>query len=157
METGDSDTQCSIYKEYHCIPPFNVTPVELDSTTSMHECIQACNEDENCTDFVIQRRNSNSDDDDISCYINNGTGNVSLCFVQNTESFRKGNNVNLKQDPSGCPASFSPLPCDGTCEGCYHVPPDFTTSRLSFEAADASCQALNSRAHVVHTETLEVA
>ena len=106
---------------------------------------------------MIQRRSSNSDDDDINCYINNGTGNVSLCFVQNTESFRKGNNQTVTKDPSGCPASFSPLPCDGTIGGCYHVPPDFTTSRLSFEAADASCQALNSRAHVVHTETLEVA
>ena len=67
MGTGDSHTQCSIYKEYHYVPSFNVTPVELGSATSMHECIRACNEDENCTDFVIQRRNSNSDDDDINC------------------------------------------------------------------------------------------
>ena len=156
LEARGSDSQCSIYTEYHYIPPFNVTLVELGSTSSMYDCIQACNEDENCTDFVIQRRNSNSDDDDINCYVNNGTGNLSLCFVPNTESFRKRDNLHDKQDPSGCPTSFSPLPCDGTRGGCYHVPPDFTARRLSFEAAEAACQRLNSRAHVVHTETLEV-
>ena len=152
--TGEQNTQCTIYKQYHRAPCLNVTRVGTGSTRGRSECFEACAQDDNCTDIILDI-NSNSDED-INCYINNGTGTMTLNSTHNIEAFRKGTNLDENLDPSGCPALFSPLPYNGTRNGCYHVPPDFATNLLTFAAAEAACQALNCRGHLVQTETIEV-
>ena len=152
--TGGQNTQCTIYKKYRRAPCLNVTRVETGSTRGRSECFEACAQDDNCTEIIMDR-NSNSDED-INCYINNGTGTMTMNSTHSVEAFRKGTDLDENLDPSGCPASFSPLPYNGSRTGCYHVPADFETNLLTFEAAEAACQELNCRAHLLQTETLAV-
>ena len=134
---GKLNTQCTIYKQYHRAPCLNVTRVGTGSTRGRSECFEVCEKDENCTDIIIYR-NSNSDED-IYCYINDGTRTMTLNFTHNVEAFRKGTNLDENLDPSGCPALFWPLPYSGTWNGCYHIPSDFGKALLTFEAAETAC------------------
>ena len=151
-ESGDS--QCIIYKEYRRFPCLNVARVDLGSAGRMSECFKACDLDNNCTDIVIEMI-SNSDEN-INCYLNNGTGTLSLNSTHKVEAFGKGTSLDENLDPSGCPASFSPLPYNGTRDGCYHIPLDFATNSRTFAAAEEACQALHCRSHLIQTETIEV-
>ena len=151
--TGEQNTQCTIY-EYRRAPFLNVTSIGTGSSRGRSECFEACEKDDNCTDIIIDS-NSNSNED-IKCYINNGTGTMTMNFIHNVEALRKGTDLDENLDSSGCPALFSPLPYNGTRNGCYHIPPDFATNSLIFAAAEAACQELNCRGHLVQTETLEV-
>ena len=76
-----------------------------------------------------------SGSEQVECYINNGTGSVTL-----------DSSTEVKVKEEHCPCGFRGLVVSG---GCYR----FETTRLKWNDAEAACQALDLRAHLASLET----
>ena len=135
-----------------------------------HECAEVCNNDRNCDAFVLRMRQIH-DRNMVECFIEDTSGNITLesnldpiimvkmgghrCKEDSPETvvptqalITVMNNETSSQD--GCPGNFSTLNLTG---GCYY-PVLYKT--LKWEAAEASCQELDQRAHLISVDNRDV-
>ena len=111
------------------------TKLDLSPYSGIQECLEVCNNDDNCDAIGIKPK---SDSEQIDCYINNGTGSVTL-----------DSTYEVKVKEKHRPCKFTRLESFGIC---YKMK---TTAR-NWNDAEGTCQALDRRAHLVSLETQEV-
>ena len=105
----------------------------------IQECIEACNLDRKCGALAMTGH--------AQCFIEDPTGNVTLTSRPGTVIMMKSSVNKCRED---CPADFITL---GLTGGCYYPVLD---QKLKWEAAEADCQKLDHKAHLITINNLEV-
>ena len=137
---------------------------------NMYECAEMCTNDRNCGAFALrmrQIRNRNM----VECFIEDTSGNITLESNSDLFIMVKVSGHRCKEDSpktvapaptlislqnnetgfqDGCPGNFSTLNLTG---GCYYPVLD---KRLNWRAAEAACQKLDSRAHLISVDNPDV-
>ena len=151
---------------------FSVVPLEgaggaavgvEEGDSVLAACLQGCVQDEGCGMIALQYpqlSNYDDEDDDYVCYGSNGSGRLVVKSSTNIKMYRNygvgGNNTNVATTAAACPSPFGALSDPCLQGGCYYVPDDVAGNRTSLTSAEVTCQSLDTRAHVIHTETEQV-
>ena len=103
----------------------------------IQECVEACNKDRKCGAFALSGH--------AQCFVEDPSGGVE--FNPNLSIMVKSSHHGCKKR---CPEAFITL---GMAGGCYYPVLD---QILSWEEAEAACQELDPRAHLISINNEEV-
>ena len=142
----------------------NFTKLDIKPYSGIRECIEACNIDENCYAFGV--KSTMKSDDQVDCYINNGTGpevldagvEIMVKFGKHLPDIKKctmledimTKNIVENTPKNKCPGSFVMLE---NLTGCYHPA---VNEHVTWQEAEDACQNLDSRAHLISFDSPEV-
>ena len=104
-------------------------------------CIEACSKDKKCGAFAL-----GDEENRIECFLEDPSGSV-LESIPNLSIMVKSSVNKCRED---CPSDFLTL---GLTGGCYYPVLDQT---LNWEDAEAACQKLDDRAHLISLDNQEV-
>ena len=143
----------SAIHKHHAKYYTNITRIQLNASSGLYNCVEACDKDRNCTAVLVEKLASKQDG--INCYIQNGLGNRTLKSGPDVQVLHKRQKIvrkagretreaclpcspgiagprrimNGSLDDNKEPSETQPVPLDGDSSG----PPASNTNRTSTE------------------------
>lgn len=144
----------------------NFTKLEVETQWLVGDCLATCDLKDECEAIALLRKNETS----VQCYIQDTNGDARLnesaeilvkkekiesyrnrrCSEHNQSAANTGTETTTADAEQGCPDNF--ITQIGNMAGCYYV----SQSSKKWAEAEAHCQNLDPRAHLIIFETWQV-
>ena len=124
------------------------TKLDLEPYSGNQECLEACNNDKQC-EAIAMTYIGNSDL--VECYVRNGTGHEDINSNVEVGVKDPKPSANNEDMPATCPSNFVTSLESST--GCYYLA---VTDWRKWYEAEAECQRLDWRAHLISLDSDEV-